>query len=351
MGDEEGGAMHKTVTGATALAVAGALALGVAACGGSSSSNSNSGSSGSSGKKTANSGSTGAKSSGGGSVTLVEGTFPDYLDPQEGYTTQAANVMWLAYTPLYTYAHKAGVPGGNIIPGVAQDFPQIADGGKKYTLTIRQGLKFSDGKTRQGERLPLHRSSARSSVNWGGDSFFTGYIKGAAEYDAGKAKSISGITADDSTGKITITLTQPYGAFLNVLAFPNMGIVPTGSPMKTVTTDPLPAGVGPYIVKNVVPNQSYDAIRNPNWTDSTIPGIPAGHVDVHVKLASNTQTEAEKVLNNTADIFDWGDQIPPSLMPQVTSQASDRYSEDPDAVDVLLLPEHAVQAVQQPAGA
>ena len=60
-------------------------------------------------------------------------------------------------------------------------------------------------------------------LNWGGKSFFTGYIKGASAYDAGKAKTISGIKADDATGKITITLTKPYGAFLNVLAFPSAG--------------------------------------------------------------------------------------------------------------------------------
>jgi peptide/nickel transport system substrate-binding protein len=236
--------------------------------------------------------------------------------------------MWIAYTPLYTYAHKAGQAGGQIIPGIAADFPQITDGGKKYTLTIRQGLKFSDGKPVKASDF-AYTVQRVLKVKWGGASFVTGYIKGAADYAAGKASKISGITTDDSSGKITIELTQPYGAFLNVLAFPNMGLVPTGSPMKTVTTDPLPPGVGPYMVKNIVPNRSYDIVRNPNWTDNTIPGIPAGHVDVSVKIASNTQTEAEQVLNNTADIFDWGDQVPPSLMPQVQSQASDRFKKIP----------------------
>jgi peptide/nickel transport system substrate-binding protein len=328
MGDEEGGAMHKTVTGATALAVAGALALSVAACGGGSSSG-NSGSSGSSGSKTSSSGgSSGSSGSGGGHVTVVQGTAPDYLDPQEGYTTQAANAMWISYTPLYTYAHKAGQAGGEIIPGIAQDFPQITNGGKTYTLTIRKGLTYSDGKTVKASDFPFTVQRVLK-VKWGGSSFITAYIKGAADYAAGKSKDISGIQADDSTGKITIDLTQPYGAFLNVLAFPNMGFVPQGSPMKTVTTDPLPAGVGPYMVKNIVPNRSYDIVRNPKWKDGEIPGIPSGKVDLTVHIASNTQTEAEQVLSNQADVFDWGDQIPPSLMPQVTSQASDRFKKVP----------------------
>src|SRR5678810_376602 len=77
----------------------------------------------------------------GGTITLLMGTAPDYLDPQEGYTTQAAEFDWLSYTGLYTYAHKGGDQGGQVIPGLAQDFPKISNGGKTYTLTLRPNLK------------------------------------------------------------------------------------------------------------------------------------------------------------------------------------------------------------------
>ena len=36
------------------------------------------------------------------------GTAPDYLDPQRGYTTQAAEADWISYTPLLTYKHENG---------------------------------------------------------------------------------------------------------------------------------------------------------------------------------------------------------------------------------------------------
>jgi peptide/nickel transport system substrate-binding protein len=61
-----------------------------------------------------------------------------------------------------------------------------------------------------------------------------------------------------------------------------------------------------------------------------IPGIPAGHVDVNVKISSNVDSNAEAVLNNTADVFDWADTIPGSLLPQITSKASDRFSKKTD---------------------
>jgi peptide/nickel transport system substrate-binding protein len=294
-----------------------ALTAAVAACGSSSDNSSTA-----TPAKTA-SGSTATKD--GGKVTVLMGTAPDFLDPQEGYTTQSAEATWISYLGLYTYAHKSGQDGGKVIPGLAQDFPTVSSDGKTYTLTLRQGLSYSDGSPVKASDFPYTIERALK-LNWGGKSFFTGYIKGASAYDTGKSHTISGITADDSTGKITIELTKPYGAFLNVLSFPSAGLVPTGTKMSNLSNDP-PPGVGPYSIKNVVPNRSFDVIRNPKWNNTVVPGVAAGHVDVSVKIASNTQTEAEQVLNNSADIFDWADQIPPSLVPQVTSQAADRYKQ------------------------
>ncbi len=288
------------------------LAIALTACGSSSSGSEN----------TSTSAATpAAKNQNGGTITLLLGTAPDFLDPQEGYTTQSAEATWLAYTGLYTYAHKGGEQGGQVIPGVASDFPTVTDGGKTYTIRLRPNLKYSDGTQVEASDF-THTIERALKLNWGGKSFFTNYIKGAAAYDSGKASTIDGIkTAGD---EITITLTQPYGAFLNVLAFPAAGLTPSGTKMSNLSNDP-PPGVGPYMIRDVVPNRSFTLQRNPAWTSSTIPGIPAGHVDVNAKIASDTQTEAEQVLNNAADIFDWADQIPPSLVSQVKSKAADRY--------------------------
>jgi peptide/nickel transport system substrate-binding protein len=38
----------------------------------------------------------------GGTATVLMGTAPDFLDPQLGYTTQAAEADWISYTPLLT---------------------------------------------------------------------------------------------------------------------------------------------------------------------------------------------------------------------------------------------------------
>ena len=301
-------------------ALVAAPALGLAACGGSSSSSKS---------DTSTSKASGTPASGGkgGKVTVLMGTAPDYLDPQLGYTTQSAEATWISYTGLYTYAHANGEAGAKVIPGLADAQPKISNGGKTYEVTLRKGLKFSDGKPVKASDFDFTIRRA-IKLNWGGKSFYTQYIKGADAFDKGKTKKISGITTDDATGKITIDLTSAYGAFANILAFPSSGVVPTGTKMKNLSNNP-PPGVGPYMITKVTPNRTFSIVRNPQYAAQQIPGVPQGKVDVKVNIVSNNQTAAARVLNGGADVFDWGDTLPPSLLAQISAKAKDRYAKVP----------------------
>lgn len=272
--------------------------------------------------------STGSGGSEGGTATVLMGTAPDFLDPQLGYTTQSAEPDWITYTPLVTYRHADGTAGGELIPGLATALPEVSRDGLTYTLTLRRGLTFSDGRPVRASDFAYTIQRA-IKVNWGGKSFYTNYIDGASAYDRGSASSISGIQTDDATGRITIRLTEPYGAFANVLAFPSSGLVPSGTAMRNLSNDP-PPGVGPYMYTQASVNRGFTLQRNPRFARFGIPDIPTGHVDtVRVTIVSNTQSEAQQVLNNQADVFDAGDTLPPALLPQIESQASDRFARVP----------------------
>ncbi len=272
---------------------------------------------------------------------------PQSIDPSLDFTTQGGELHWLSYLGPYTYAHASGLAGTKVIPAVATALPKVTDGGKTYTFTIRKGLKYSNG-------APLKASDLKFAVQralklgWSAASFLTSTIAGAADYSKGKAKTVSGITADDGTGTTVFHLIKPYGAFLNVLAEPGVSYMPQTTPVKDQSASP-PPGFGPYEIKNVSPNVSFDLDKNPSYASQAIPGIPVGHVNVHVKIESNTTTEASDVLNGTADIFDWGDTIPPALIQKVSQQTSPIQG-PADGQDVLLLPQHAGEAVQQRAG-
>ncbi len=314
---EQGMRMRRTALG---IATVGVAALALTAC------SSSGGSGGTGGGSTSTNTSTGGAKTG-GTLKVVEGTYPDSLDPDFAYTTQALEGDDMVYIPLLTYAAKEGTAGTQLIPGLATAMPTVSSDGLTYTMTLRSGITYSDGTAVKASDF-THAIERSIKIQWGGSSFFTGYIKGAADYAAGKASDISGIKTDDSTGKITITLSQPYGAFDNLLAFMSAAPIPSSTPMKVLSNNP-PLGDGPYKFGKIVPNGSYQLLRNPSFAGFKIPGIPTGYVDeIDVTVNSNTTAEAQAVLNNQADIFDAGDTIAAQVLPQVEAQAKDRYTKE-----------------------
>ena len=90
----------------------------------------------------------GGSSSGGregGTLKATFSAFPDYMDPALSHTGEGWTATWNTYIPLLTYAHASGKAGSKVIPGLAKAMPEISNGGKTYTLTLRKGLRYSDG--------------------------------------------------------------------------------------------------------------------------------------------------------------------------------------------------------------
>jgi peptide/nickel transport system substrate-binding protein len=250
---------------------------------------------------------------------------PNSLDPAVGDTPEALEADWLVYTPLLTYAHAGGVPGTQVISGLVTDPPKIRGGGRIYTLTLHPGLVYSDGE-------PLRASDFTWAVErairlrWrGAPQLITRRIVGAEAFAAGRARSISGISTDDTTGQITIHLTAPWGPFDSVLALPVMAPVPRTTPLHDESGHP-PPGIGAYEFGKVVPGRSFSLVRNPRWQRGHLPGIPPGHVNVDVRITGNARLNATAVLDNTADVFDAADRIPSELLPRILREAAGRFS-------------------------
>jgi peptide/nickel transport system substrate-binding protein len=75
--------------------------------------------------------------------TLIIGTTDslDSLDPADAYATHDWEIMRNTGVPLMTFT-----PGTNtLVPGAASAAPKVSDGGKTYTYTLRDNLKFADG--------------------------------------------------------------------------------------------------------------------------------------------------------------------------------------------------------------
>ena len=80
------------------------------------------------------------------------------------------------------------------------------------------------------------------------------------------------------------------------------------------------------MVKNIVANQSFLDVPNPQWSKLNIPGIPAAKSASRSRSTRTSTANALAVLNNSADFFDWADSLPGNLINQITSQAKGRFN-------------------------
>jgi len=258
------------------LVLAAGCALGVSACGGSE------------GKE-------------GGTLTGTYASFPAYLDPSLSYEVEGWTAMYDTYLPLLTLAHENGAEGSKVVPALAESLPKITNGGKTYTLTLRKGLKYSDG-------TPVKASDFKSSIERvfalgsAGSSFYESIV-GAQRFAETKQGDIPGIKTDDKTGRIEIELTAPRGTFTNELAMLYAAVLPSDTPIENMTANPPPA-TGPYMISKVEPGRSWSYARNPYWAkdNSQIGEVPSGHVDkIEIRVVRNDSTQVNEIERGKAD--------------------------------------------------
>ncbi|MEO9120123.1 MAG: ABC transporter substrate-binding protein, partial [Solirubrobacteraceae bacterium] len=264
-----------------------ACALAVAACGSSSSGGSSSGSS-----------SSGGTPVNGRVLQAGEATDPDHLDPALSFTNEGWEVLQATNNGLLRFAAAAGAAGNVVVPDLATAMPTVTDHGLTYTFHVRTGVMFSPPVKRQVQPSDIKFSIERLfRVNSPGVGYY-GDIAGSAQFAKTRKGGISGIVADDATHMITFHLTAPDGTFLEYMAMPFAFVVPTGTPIRDISTDTRwRVATGPYMISEYVPKDHITIVRNPSF-HSWSPNVPAGHLDgIRVTLG----VSPEQAVNQIAD--------------------------------------------------
>jgi peptide/nickel transport system substrate-binding protein len=298
-------AVRHKLGSALAVAAMAMAGVGVAACGG---------------EDSGGGGATRAKK--GGSITIAS-VLPDSYDPVLFQTVQANQPLHLVYTGLVTYKNAEGPEGNTLIPGLAEAMPAISADRKTYTFKLREGLKYSDGS-------PLKAGDFEHTIKrltfLGGP--FSSLVSGIAGVDAyRKAKQedgdISGITADDETGEITVRLTQPDGKFLYAIGLANSAPTPAAkSPFRSSSEIP---GIGPYTIKIDNPTRRFVLTKTPGFD---IPGIAKGNIDTITVVKETVAKMTQDVIDNKVDFMTedpTGDDLP-----LVRAKYASRFRLDPN---------------------
>lgn len=261
----------------------------------------------------------------GGSIRIGS-VLPDKYDPTQNQTIQAYQAQQLVYVPLNTFKHVQGSEGAEIIPGLAEDLPEVSDDGKTYKLKLRSGLKYSDGTPIKAS--DFENTIKRLVVSGGPFSSFVSPIVGVD-----KLKScdddVEGIETNDKTGDITITLSQADTKFPFALAETWTAPTPAAKSPCKGQENPPPPGYGPYTWKIQNPSRQFTLTKNP---DFELPGIPKGKVDKMTVIKSSVSKMTQDVINGKLDFMT--EDPTEDQLPQVRQKYPDRISLEPNPPNI-----------------
>lgn len=206
----------------------------------------------------------------GGEVTAVyRAGNVESLDPPSA----TAGTDWrmaglILYNTLYRYDAS-----GKIVPDLAEDMPRVSPNSKIYTIKIRRGVLFHNGREMKAAdvKYSLERQAHPSAQSWGPS--FASNIVGAKDVIAGKATQMSGIeVVDDST--VRMTLEQPQAAFTPILTMSINGIIPKEEVDRWGQEFRLhPVGTGPFRLERWTPGQEIVFVRNQRYFRQGVPRL------------------------------------------------------------------------------
>jgi peptide/nickel transport system substrate-binding protein len=241
----------------------------------------------------------------------------DSLDPQRSYLPGVWNLMRLYTRTLVTYSSEPGRTD-NLVPDLATDLGTPSEDGLSWTFTLRDGVRFENGRpiTSRDLKYGIERSFA-SDVIVGGPTYVVDLLDDPGNPYAGPYQDESpdklGLAAvetpDDRT--ITFRLRAPQPDFPFVMALPSSSPVPveadTGAEYGRK-----PVSSGPYVITSVDPATGILLERNPQWDPAT-DGVRAALPDRVVVRTGLTGVERDQaLLAGSADVDATGTGVQPA---------------------------------------
>src|SRR5215471_9061365 len=163
---------------------------------------------------------------------------PQTLDPMSSTADLVGTIMQHVYELLYTYDANS-----NVVPMLAEALPTVSKDGLVYTIPLRQGVKFHNGKE-------MTSADVVASL----DRWMQMAPRGKAV-----AKEVKSIEAKGPYS-IVITLNRPYAPLVAHLALSNgfAAIMAKDSIASPLTQF---VGTGPYLFKERKPDQYVQLVR------------------------------------------------------------------------------------------
>jgi peptide/nickel transport system substrate-binding protein len=174
---------------------------------------------------------------------------PGSLDPHlaGNFFDYDVTTILVFFGALYGYGGQTGGP----IPNIAAEMPDISQDRLTFTIPIKQGIKFHNGRelTAEDVKWSMERMLFPETGSWGID--YINSIVGWDEVVDGKTKELEGVEVVDSY-TVRITLKRPDVMILNALALNMTTPVPREEVERLGDQFGVrPVGHGPFKIEEV----------------------------------------------------------------------------------------------------
>jgi peptide/nickel transport system substrate-binding protein len=258
------------------------------------------------------------------------------LDPAKEYYTIGWEFLHCCLTrTLLGFNLKGPNEDGNTLqPDLATALPTVSSDGLTWTFKIRSGVHYApplQDQTVQAQdfiRAVLREAQSATAASY---PFYYSVIKGFDDVTAGKAKTISGLSAPDPS-TLVVTLSSPAGYFPYTFTLPATAPIPAkpsdpSAPLGAATGHNLNYGqfivsTGPYMFKGAdtidyskpadqqtgpagfQAGKSYVLVRNPSWDPTTDPYRKAYVNEIDVTVGGAVADLTNKIQSGDLNTMD-----------------------------------------------
>ena len=230
----------------------------------------------------------------GGTLNVNASRDFDFTDPSITWSTQSWQLEYATGLKLYNYPDKPAPEGSTIVHEAAAGFPLVSDEGRTYTITVKPGLKFSDGSPVTAANFAFAINRALQKAMQSPAILFMGGIVGANAVYSGKASTVSGVQAHGE--KLVIRLDEPDGGFTAKLATPFFQAIKTDMPIDANGVSVYPSA-GPYYIAGWEKGSRLTLKRNPYYAGSR----PANADTVQINVGVTPARSLDQVKLGAAD--------------------------------------------------
>jgi len=250
-----------------------------------------------------------------GTLLVISQSDVDALDPGMAYAAFDFALLRGMVRELYSFDTRIeGERSLQPVPDLADGPYRLSADGRTYTFRIRRGVRYAPPADREVHAkdfvyaVERQLDPAHPSPNP-----YARLIRGADDFAAGRARTISGMQAPDPR-TLRITLDKPASDFPSILTLPFFSPVPKDhasgyAPGRDYGQHLIASG--PYRLSQYTPGRRIELVRNENWDPRTDPLRHAWVDKVSVTIGRSEGEIQQAIEEGTADLN--LDAVPPPV--------------------------------------